>query len=261
MRVLMVGDLHANTSAALAVVEHAASVRADLIVQVGDLGFWPRDPGGQKFLRKLAASLERHNLEMWFVDGNHEDHDKLGLLPLQPDRTAWLRNQHGNWSPTIRHLPRGFRWMWGNTTWVAVGGAVSVDREWRTPGVDWFPQEELTDAQADQIVADGPVDVVVAHDAPVGVAHLEDRLERAADAWPLGRVMASAEHQRRVGRVVEGVGAQRVFHGHHHTRYSAALEAAHGPVQVEGLGMDTDPLSALCLLVDGDGWPVLEVEP
>lgn len=259
MRVLVVGDLHANTSAALAVIDHAATVRADVILQLGDFGFWPRDPRGQKFLRKVGRRLELRGLELWFVDGNHEDHDRLRALPLQVDRTAWLRNEHGTWSPTLRYLPRGCRWTWGETTWVAAGGAVSMDRDLLTPGVDWFPQEELTDPQVERIIEDGPADVVVAHDAPWGVPMLTARTEQGAAGWPLGRVMASDEHQRQVLRVVQDVGAQRVFHGHHHWRYSDVLEAAGGPVQVEGLGMDHDPLAALCVLVDGDGWPILEV--
>ena len=68
--------------------------------------------------------------------------------------------------------------------------------------------------------------------------------------------MRSDEHQRRVRRVVEGVGAKRVFHGHYHIRYSDTLQCAHGPVQVEGLGMDQDPLASRCLLVDGNGQPM-----
>jgi hypothetical protein len=69
--------------------------------------------------------------------------------------------------------------------------------------------------------------------------------------------MRSDEHQRRVRRVVDGVGARRVFHGHHHIRYSDTLKTAHGPVLVEGLGMEEDPLASRYLLVDGDGQPIV----
>ena len=53
------------------------------------------------------------------------------------------------------------------------------------------------------------------------------------------------------------MGVRRVFHGHHHIRYSDTLKTAHGPVLVEGLGMDEDPLASRYLLVDGDGQPIV----
>lgn len=264
-RILLCGDLHANTAAAVAVIDHADALGADLILQAGDFGYWSRDRQGRSFLQKVAVRLERHNLELWWVDGNHEDLERLSTLPLQVDGTRWLRDVHGELSPTIRHLPRAHRWRWGETRWLAVGGAVSVDRDMRRPGVDWFPQEELTDAEADAVIADGPADVVVAHDAPLGVPFLRQWLRQDLPAWrrdspwPVGRLIRSDEHQRRIRRVVEGVEARVVIHGHHHVRYDDVLKAAHGEVQVHGLGMDTDPLSARCLLVDAAGRPILEV--
>ncbi|MGC3995178.1 MAG: metallophosphoesterase family protein [Propionicimonas sp.] len=255
-RLLLAGDMHGNTGAALAVIDHAAALHVDLILQLGDFGFWRQ---GQKFLRKVEARLAARGLELWWVDGNHEDFDRLNVLPVGPDGRRRI-------SDHVWHLPRGFRWRWGDTVWVAAGGAVSVDRNYRTEGVDWFPQEELTGAEVDRIIADGPADMVVAHDAPLGVPFLRRLLHqelpawRRESAWPTGVLMRSDEHQRRVRRLVEGVQAKRVFHGHHHIAYRDVLDAGHGQVEVFGLGMDADPLSARTLLVDGDGWPIVEVD-
>lgn len=52
-RALVVGDLHANTRAAFEVINHAQEVGADLILQLGDFGYWPKDPQGRMFLRKV----------------------------------------------------------------------------------------------------------------------------------------------------------------------------------------------------------------
>lgn len=258
LRILLVGDLHANTGAALAVIDHAHQLGADLIIQVGDFGFW-RDQQGRTFLRKIAKRLELHNLQLWWVDGNHESYELLKSLPIQPDGTRWLRDVHGDFSPTIRQLPRGYRWQWGTTQWLAVGGAVSVDRDRRTEGIDWFPEEELTDTQVDAIIADGPADIIVAHDAPLGVPFLRRHLGQDKPAWrrdspwPVGRLIASDEHQRRLRRLVDAVGARELIHGHHHIRYTDTLTTAHGEVRVEGLGMDLDPLTARCIFLDQNG--------
>lgn len=255
-RVLLVADLHANTGAAEAVIDHASTLGAHLILQVGDYGFW-HDMRGQKFARRVEARLALRGLELWWIDGNHEDFDRLLALAVGDDGRRQI-------SDHVWHLPRGHRWTWGETAWVAVGGAVSVDKNLRAAGINWFPQEELSDEEADRIIAGGPADVVVAHDAPLGVPLLRARLKqdlpawRRGSQWPVGLLVSSDEHQRRVRRVVEGVQAQRVFHGHHHWRYSDVLAAAHGPVLIEGLGMDLDPLPARVLLVDSGGTPIIE---
>jgi len=249
--VVLVGDVHGNTGAAFQVIDHAASLGVGLILQVGDWGFWG-DQGGLAFQRKVEKRLAVLGLDLWWVRGNHEDQQRLAALPVDADGRRQI-------SEHVWNLPDGYRWRWDDTTWVAVGGAVSVDKALRTEGKNWFASEELTDEQASRIIADGPADVVVSHDAPLGVPFLRRLLRQQLPAWrrespwPTGTVIRSDEHQRRIRQVVEGVGARRLFHGHHHIRYSDTLAAAHGSVAIEGLGMDTDPLPARCCLVDSAG--------
>jgi len=56
MRILMVGDLHCDTQAMIETVTHAADVHADVIVQAGDFGFWPRTEPGLDLGPLLAPS-------------------------------------------------------------------------------------------------------------------------------------------------------------------------------------------------------------
>lgn len=213
------------------VIARAAEVNADLILQVGDFGFWPRTEPGRKFLRKTEARLARVGLDLWWVDGNHDDLKALHTRPVEAEGRRRV-------SEHISHLPRGHRWVWDGTVWVAAGGAVSVDRYGRTEGVSWFRDEVLTDAEVDQIIADGGADVVVSHDAPWGDGALGRRLSldlpvsERESWWPEDLLQESDEHMRRVRRLVDGVRASRVFHGHHHIRYDDLLAARHGSVEV-----------------------------
>ncbi len=260
IRVLVVGDLHANTGAALGVIEHAVVMGADVILQAGDFGWWPREEYGRSYLRKVEKHLALRGLELWWIDGNHEDFRSLATRPVGPDGRRQV-DEH------LWHLPRGFRWRWNETTWVAVGGGVSMDKAFRIPGKTWFDDEELTPAQASQIIADGPADIILAHDAPLGVPFLRQELDQELPAWrrespwSTGRLVRSDEHQRRIRSVVDGVHAAAVFHGHHHVRYSDTLTTPHGPVAVEGLGMDRDRLGSRCWLVDAAGQRILQREP
>lgn len=124
-RILLVGDLHANTLAASQAIDHAQAVGADLILQIGDFGYWPRDRAGQRYLLKVDARLDDAGVPLWFIPGNHEDWSALGRQPLDG---AGLRVI----SDRIREVPIGHRWTWGTTRWLAIGGGTSVDRHHRT---------------------------------------------------------------------------------------------------------------------------------
>ena len=253
-RILLAGDLHMNTRAAHEVIDHAQAVDADLILQVGDFGYWPRAEhrAGVEYLTLVDDALASAGLELWFVPGNHEDWPELAKLPIGRDgrRAVGAR---------IFELPAGYRWTWGSTRWLAVGGAPSVDKHLRTEGVEWFPEEELTEPQAAAIIDAGRADVVVAHDAPMATPFLRERLQQHVPPplrrnwWPLEAVVRADAHQERMRRILDGVQASRWFHGHHHVRYSSTIEAAHGTVRVEGLALDGTPPNELTLLVDAHG--------
>lgn len=257
-RILLVGDLHMNTLAAFQAIDHARALQADLILQLGDFGFWPRgaDNAGQKFLRKVDARLAAAGLMMWFVPGNHEDWHALAKRPVGVDGLRVI-------SPQIREIPIGHRWTWGATRWLAVGGAPSVDKPLRVEGVSWFPEEEVTEAQAAAIIDAGLADVVVAHDAPMGVPLLARKYEQHLPPWnrtrwwPVSAMVAADAHQERMGSILHGVRPGFWFHGHHHVRHSSGLDAPHGEVRVEGLALDGTPMDERTLLVDFNGNRVL----
>ena len=252
-RILLVGDLHANLAAGRAVVEHAYAVGANLIVQVGDFGFFPYDLRCRAYLAGMDRRLAELGQQLLFVDGNHDDHDALAGLPRDDDGL-------GVASSRIRHLPRGHRWNWDGTTWLALGGAPSVDKQWRTIGIDWWPREDVTYRQASEAVEAGPADVVVAHDSPwidFGDLYRAYRQhipapERTGTGWPTEALVRADSHQKLMREVADGVAAKVWVNGHHHVRFTGQA----GECRVESLGMDAQPLDHLCLLVDPAGNPI-----
>ena len=74
MRVLLVGDTHANTAWLTgAVIPAAQRENADFILQLGDFGWWPGGPAGDAFIE----TARRSPVPLWWIDGNHEHHDDL----------------------------------------------------------------------------------------------------------------------------------------------------------------------------------------
>ena len=242
-RVLLAGDWHGNLGWGLAVVDHAADAHAEVIVHVGDFGIWPGS-AGQRYLHLLDQRLFERGLRLAFVDGNHENFDLLDTYPCRRDGTALIR-------PTITHLPRGHRWSWHDQSWLALGGATSVDRNLRTPGRDWWAREAITIAQATSAAGGGHADVLICHDAPAGVAALEAKLAPNSLGLPADVLRGSRSHREMVRGVVEEVAPDYLWHGHYHWAYRDELMLPDGHrVQVSGLDMDGTTMAANTEILD-----------
>jgi hypothetical protein len=250
-RIVVAGDWHGNAEWA----EHVIRMSADalsgegprIILQLGDFGVWP-GPAGAEYLHRVSGTLEAADCHLWFVDGNHE------AFPILHDRAEqerrFLLDSCGSTeiSPRVSWLQRGQRWMWHGRMWLALGGAVSLDRAIRTEGADWWAEEEITAEQAASAMADGPAQVMVTHDCPSGVVHTFPPPPRF---WDLADLARNDAHRERLQEVVSAVRPGWLLHGHLHRAYQRACDLGYGPVQVTGLDCD-----------DGDGpnWAVLDVK-
>src|SRR5690606_41506311 len=90
MIVLFMGDTHGNGFAVEKAYDFAAEVEAEVIVQVGDFGWWPRQGIGRRFLRRASQLASETGIPLHWVDGNHEDHSELPRSYLLPG-TEWLQ--------------------------------------------------------------------------------------------------------------------------------------------------------------------------
>jgi hypothetical protein len=256
--VAMAGDWHGNTGWAMRMVERVAG-EVRVILHLGDFGFWKQDPASAKYLRKLTQVLARHGMHLAFVDGNHEWH--TGLLERPIDPATGLRPV----TERIWHLPRAYRWQWGESTWMAHGGAVSVDRDLRKRGKDWWPEEVLSDEDVQRAITGGPADVMLCHDVPAGVP-----IDKAGlDGRPLEAVVDSLEHRRLLRWVVDEVRPRHLWHGHFHHRHEFRLDVGWrkdrpgwtGICEVHGLDCDERVPEDNVVLARADGSLVTESRP
>lgn len=229
-RIAIAGDWHGRLEFAADAVRQAKRAGADAIVHLGDFGYQ------FEFSYLYTLGLVLQDTPLFFVDGNHENFDVLHRHPLAADGTRTL-TQH------ITHLPRGFSWTWHGHRWLALGGAHSVDRAHREPGVSWWPEERLTREETARAVRAGKVDVMVCHDSPAGVP--------TPSSYPPGTFPAedeaiAAEHRTRVREVVDAMKPSLLFHGHFHTRYEAELDGT----RVVGLAHDRSSLAENLILLD-----------
>lgn len=209
--VVVCGDWHGNTGAALQAIKQAASTGADVIVQAGDFGYgWDRG----KYLRKVSAEAERLQVPVLFVDGNHENFDRLLKLPVREDGLRQV-------APWVFHIPRGTVWQWGQVVFMGAGGGYSVDKPFREPGTEWWPQETINDEELAHCLSAGKVDVLITHDAGAGWSI--PGTHRTTDWFPIEEIERSEEHRARVREIMDAVKPRLALHGHYHTRYEIEL--------------------------------------
>lgn len=229
MNVAVAGDWHANTRWAVHAIREMTrrpGTAPEIVLHAGDLGVWP---DRAEYLRLLDQALADNGMELWFVDGNHEDHRLLARSRATVE-TPWL-------TPRIRWLERGWRWNWHGRTWLALGGAVSVDKDYRTEGAGWFPEEEITAEQESAVIAGGHADVLLSHDAP---SRVRLPLGVPPAGW-LSQIPRAEAHREKLQRICRAVRPRWIFHGHYHLPRRATQELGWGPCTVTSLDMDGTP--------------------
>jgi predicted phosphodiesterase len=245
-RILLAGDTHGNLPWITTLARLAARHRCQGVVVLGDFGFWPdpahRNQAGEPLLNDgwitaVAEAMARQGQWLRVIDGNHDFHPAvLAAYPPDEDGIAVIRDGLMDWAT------RGSRWAWCGVRFGALGGAFSIDRAFRRPGLSWWPTETITDAEVERL-GRAPLDVLLTHDAPEGV-NVE-----GVDIWTTKDDPTSTANRWRVEYARRATGAQLLCHGHYHLRYSASM--AGPPTRVEGLAAD--------LQGNGEAWGVLEL--
>jgi hypothetical protein len=238
-RIVMAGDWHGDLDHARAVIGWAGREGAQGVVQLGDFGVW-HGQDGRRYLDGVAGTLAMFGLWLTFVDGNHENFEVLNALPFDDHGARPVR-------PGLWHLPRGLRWTWHGRTWLALGGATSLDRPARRPGVSWWPEEAITFAEAAAAFAGGPADVMLTHDCPAGVTVPNIPPD---SVWPAAELARANAHRALLRQVVDEVRPSSLWHGHFHSAYSTALTGAGYVCEVRGLDDNTGPFHSNAVVLD-----------
>ena len=149
MKILITGDIHGEFGSLNILINKK---RPDLIICCGDFGYWPKMKWKNM---KYIYDIKLHGAKLLWVDGNHEDHWSIR------DRTT------DELEPGIIYMPRGSTYtLPDDRTIMFMGGADSIDKQWRRVGYNWFAEEIIT--QKDLMnLPDIKVDIFITHTCPV----------------------------------------------------------------------------------------------
>jgi len=161
LMIFITGDTHADIDykKLLALKEKKLSYD-DYLIICGDAGIcWSPET--------FAYHLELYNAigcTIIFIDGNHENFNMLNQFPLVEYLGALMHQIDKH----IFHVLRGEIMLIENKTFLCIGGAISIDKAWRTPYITWWPEEEITYHDIDNALNnlqkfDNKVDYVLTH--------------------------------------------------------------------------------------------------
>jgi len=245
LRVIIAGDWHGSTKHALAVIKTAKHHNINTILHLGDLAaFWPGhdvhpETGETSSVKRwhgftgaLASAVRTAGIDFRFIDGNHDNHDFLDSLHRGSRRAVTLDG--------LTYQPRGSRFTFGGLTFGCLGGAGSIDRAYRQRGLDWWPQEQLTEADV-QALGTAPVDVLLTHEVPTGV---NVRSDIRLPLWLEIEMQTSRDH---LATAVKATQPKLVFSGHWHQRLVENYHPLDGHTEVHVLDMEHTPGNAIIL--------------
>ncbi len=208
MSIYITGDIHGSLDIqklnTTLFPEQKQLTKNDHLIILGDFGLTWNDSEETKYWLKW---LEDKTFTTLFIDGNHENFDRLYQYPL----VEYLGGKTHKLSDSIYHLMRGEIFTIDELTFFAFGGGISIDKAYRRPHISWWEQEipnyaEIENGFANLAKVGNTIDVVLTHAAPSDVSmkilshHCEvDEVTKILDAFE------------------EKINCKKWFFGHHHT--------------------------------------------
>lgn len=238
-RIMFAGDTHGDTMHVTFLIDHAVKTGADAVFVLGDFGIWNHADQG-KFIESVNKRADRAGVRVYFLPGNHDNYDVLAEWEQgnERDGDGFVRVL-----PNLHYSPRGHRWTWGGVRFMSLGGAYSVDKDWRTEEDEklrrsarvrremgmslnarqryieetghylWWPQEEITDDELEFALRPGEVDVLLTHDKP-----------RASNpGWNRKDLIQCHPNQDKIQAVVNAKRPKLLLHGHLHHPYEQVI--------------------------------------
>jgi hypothetical protein len=248
MYVMLLGDTHASLNhwqIAIGQCIRWQNQGQDLnkIFQLGDFGYWSDD-----YIKKLNRMAGRANVTAYWLDGNHENFNKLDQFL----ETAEFDNEgFAIMADNVRYSPRGHRWEWDGVSFMSIGGAFSIDYDSRIEGVDWFPQEMIKESDIEKAGTEH-VDVLLSHDAPGHVDLNMHWMINNHPTWHWKQDTQSILNKNRLHQIVMNTTPYWHIHGHLHMRYMDDFFEVDGHrVRVDGLDCNYNPTKS---------WIVIDTE-
>lgn len=138
--------------------------RNDYLIVLGDFGLLWQENETYHWWKDW---FETRKFTTLWIDGNHDNHSWIDSLPV----SQWNGGKVHVVSDNIIHLMRGQVYTLAKKTFFTYGGALSIDKFLRTPGIDWWYREEGNYAEQNEALDnlekhDNKIDYILTHTCP-----------------------------------------------------------------------------------------------
>ena len=239
-RIAFAGDWHMNLERVDKVLDRVERMGADVVLHVGDFGYFPALEDYDAFISRLTARAKLHDYFVVFIDGNHEQYtnsryprwqsetiltrDGLNALRDKADENGFVLV-----SPRVLWATRGATAKIGTAggkrgvSFIGCGGAGSINREFEQMRRFWSPDEHVA---SDDVAAvkrgaerlGGVVDIMLTHDAPSGAPVPKSRIKGSLDKVQAHVLKEAEETRQNIAEAVSVAKPSVLFHGHWHVR-------------------------------------------
>ena len=205
-KILLVGDTHGEIELINEAIIIGKEKNCKKILQLGDFGFFPNLY--PNFINSLFSPIP-----FFFIDGNHDDHSVLPHNEKSPIPLYKLGYEVDNFF----YIPRGYSEKWGESKILFIGGAKSIDKQYRTLGLDWWVNEEISYMDFNAASSYIEIDIIISHTCPINeeIYYIE-----------------SDYSSRALMELINLYNPRYLIHGHHHTNYELLM----GKTIIKGLG-------------------------
>lgn len=167
--VYLTGDTHGVIDERFSEIDFKKN---DYIIIAGDFGFLWKAERDTKETADLM-SLKALKATILFIDGNHENFERLYSLPEE----KFFGSKVGVVDEGIYHLIRGNLYEIDGRTFFTMGGGLSIDKALRIEGISYWKEEIPSQEEFDYALkklnsVDYNVDYVLTHVAPTSIKRI-----------------------------------------------------------------------------------------
>ena len=169
-KIFITGDIHRTNDISKLVnftIDQKSLTKNDYLIVAGDFGALWHGYKSSQDEQVLNLYKEQFPWTTLWIDGNHENFDQIE----QYKKEKWNGGYVHKINDSVIHLMRGQVYTINNLKFFTMGGGVSIDKEYRIPGLSWWPQEMPSSKEYDEALKNLrknnlEVDYIVTHSCP-----------------------------------------------------------------------------------------------
>jgi len=204
MRWFVTGDIHSDICEIWRFIKKFDLGEGDNIIVCGDFGiFWNKDQRDARYFIN-QYEINCNGVHLYWIDGNHENFDII-------DSWHAKNNKPYDNSEHIHYCPRGLTMNINNKKALFMGGADSIDKIIRKEGISWWPQEQITKQDIQNIT--GHYDYVFTHCCPYNLFN-ENRIYLCFHGGELRDITHISEQN--LQKMFDNITFEHHYFGHYH---------------------------------------------